>query len=214
MRISTKLTPRAGWPPLAEQAERTVDELGTAPDVLLLHNPEHVMRQLPGPYSRERWWAVTAGTMAELVAQGTCHAWGLACWDPRPLVPVLEGTAVPAPAPEVVMTRAGLLVPAPVRRGIDALAAALPSAHRWGMSPLAGQPRLLDDIPLHDLLAEHQEASRWQIAIAAAWRCPTVTRLAVGAHTPKHLDELAAAARLPLNDERLNTCQSLLTADV
>ena len=212
-RISTKITPRAGWPPLHEQAARCTAELGLTPDVVLLHNPEHVLHQLPGPASQQRWWAVTAVTMAELAAQGACRTWGIACWDPRPLVPALAGTAGQAPPPEVVMTRAGLLVPAPVRRAIDALTDQLPAAARWGMSPLAGQPRLLDDIPLDGLLDEEQPAaSRWQIATAAAWHLPPVSRLAVGASNPQHLDELVTATLLPLNHERLSACQNLLAA--
>lgn len=203
-RISTKLSVRAGWPSLHEQAWRGIDKLGTRPEVLLLHNPEHVLRQLPGQHSRQRWWAGTAASMAELVERGACRAWGVASWDPRPLVPVLTNTAGQTRRPEVVMIRAGLLVPAEVRTALDTLLDQLPSAARWGMSPFAGNPRLLDDIPLHVLLAsqQHQAASRWQIAVAAAWQLPAVSRLAVGARAG-HLDELVTAADLLLDRQRL-----------
>lgn len=155
--ISTKVSPRAGRPPLAEQAQRAAGDLGLAPEVVLVHNPEHVLRGLPEAEAGQ-WWAETAEMMADLVTGGACRAWGLACWDPRPLLDLLDTPAwTQAPQPAVAMVRAGLLVPADVLAAGEQLLhrLGLDGAHRWGMSPFAGQPHLLDGINLTQFLTEH-----------------------------------------------------------
>lgn len=211
-RISTKLSIRATAAPVHAQAGRAVDELGTVPEVLLVHNPEHVLGQLPESSARQRWWAQLAATMAALTEQGVCRRWGVSSWDPRPLAPVLASSTGQAPPPQVLMVRAGLLVPAAVRMAGDALMRAAPASTRWGMAPFAGQAHLLNDIDLAALLGQPRPAaSRLQIAAAAAWQLPAVSRLAVGASSREHLAELAAARHLSLDNHALEQCRNRLT---
>ncbi|WP_343063826.1 hypothetical protein [Haloechinothrix aidingensis] len=215
--ISTKVSPRADLAPLTEQAKRAVCDLGLPPAVLLVHNPEHVLRGLPTAQAGE-WWATTAEVMADLVAAGACRAWGIACWDPRPLLGLLDTPAwTHAPQPAVAMVRAGFLVPADVLAAGDALLDRLQydGVHRWGMSPFAGAPRLLDGINLTQFLTDHvprAAASPLPTAVAAAFHMPAVSRLAVGTGSPAHLDQLTAATTLPVDQERVSAYRQRLTA--
>lgn len=213
--ISTKVSPRAGLPPLAEQAGRAVDVLGRAPAVVLVHNPEHMLRGLP-PDQAAQWWRETAEVMANLVTSGACRAWGLACWDPRPLLPLLGTPAWPqAPQPVVAMVRAGLLVPADVLAAGEELLQRLrlDSTHRWGMSPFAGEPHLLDGVSLTQFRTDHapRAASPLPTALATAFHLPAVCRIAVGTSSLAHLDQLAAATTLPVDQQRVSAYRRRLT---
>ena len=213
--ISTKVSPRAGLPPLREQAARAVDELGTVPTVVLVHNPEHIVRALP-PDQAARWWHDTAEVMTELVASGLCRAWGLACWDPRPLLPLLPSPpSDQAPPPAVAMIRAGLLVPSDVLTASDELLDQLKIEHegRWGMSPFAGEPTLLAGAGIHQFLGHDAPSCRRPaVALATAWHLPSVSRIAVGTSHPQHLAELAAAVEYPVDGDRITRYRQRLTA--
>lgn len=210
--ISTKVSARPGMPPLVEQAGRAVDELGQVPAVVLLHNPEHVLDRLPRPHA-QRWWFDVAAVMAGLVERGLCRAWGIACWDPRPLSTVLPSSVFrQAPRPAVVMVRAGLLVPAAVLTAVEALLDQFDTAQRWGMSPFAGEPALLRGSNAEQFLASPaQAASAAQAGVAAALHLPPVSRLAVGASNPQHLDQIVEAARLAVDHDRLSAYRRLLS---
>lgn len=210
--ISTKVSPRADLPPLTEQAKRAAGDLGLAPAVILVHNPEHVLRGLP-PAQAAQWWADTAEVMTDLVATGACQAWGIACWDPRPLLSLLDTPVwTQAPQPAVVMARAGLLVPADVLHAAETVMrrTGLDRTARWGMSPFAGTPHLLAGTNLAQFLTDQapRAAPLLAPALAAAFHLPAVSRIAVGR---PHLDQLATAASLPVNQERVSTYRQRLT---
>lgn len=214
--ISTKVSPRAGLAPLAEQAKRAAGDLGLPPAVILVHNPEHVLRGLP-PSQSGQWWTATAEVMADLVARGACRAWGFACWDPRPLLGLLETSAwAQAPQPAVAMVRAGLLVPADVLAAGEELLERLhlADARRWGMSPFAGEPHLLDGVNLTQFLTDPapRAASPLPTALAAAFHMPAVSRIAVGTDSPTHLNQLATARTLPVDQDRISLYRRRLTA--
>ncbi|MFC7344510.1 hypothetical protein [Saccharopolyspora griseoalba] len=212
--ISTKISPRPGHPPLRDQAWRAVEDLGSVPAVMLVHNPETVVAGL-SPTEARRWWSATAETMADLVARGACRMWGLASWDPRVLGALLDSrTGAQTPSPQVAMVRAGFLVPAGVLTASDTLLhqLGLPHANRWGMSPFAGQPHLLDGINLTQFLTGPPPgAAQLPAALAAAFHLPEVSRIAVGASTPAHLDQLLDAVDVGIQHQRLSDYRQRLT---
>jgi len=171
-------------PRLREAAERTAGDLGRVPDVLLLHNPEQSPGQFPA----------ACQVMAGLRDEGWCGAWGISAWDPRPLAAL----AYDGPAPDVVMTRAGLMVPAGVLDAADALAGLAGAARRWGMAPFghdASAPVWQSFNPAV-FLAGGQEAGPAEAALAAAFALPAVERVAVGTTSAAHLAQLHRARLL------------------
>ncbi|WP_258175420.1 hypothetical protein [Actinopolyspora mortivallis] len=213
--ISTKVSSQARLPTLAEQAKRAAGDLGRAPAVILVHNPEHLLRDLDHDQAC-RWWTATAETMSGLVTSGMCRSWGVACWDPRPVRDLLGTPAwTQAPQPSVAMVRAGLLVPADVLTASEELLQRIPhTAGRWGMSPFAGAPHLLDDINLAPFLTEDapQAAAPLPTALAVAFHLPGVSRIAIGTVSPTHLDQLATARTWPVNQQRLSAYRRKLMA--
>lgn len=172
---------------------------------MLVHNPEHIVDHMP-PVQGRCWWTGVAEQMARLVASGVCQAWGIATWDPRPLLPILT-SGKSAPVPQVVMVRAGLLVPADVLTAADTLLEHLniAAAGRWGMSPFAGEPELLAHAGISQFLTSHTPTrATAAVALAASWQLSGVSRIAVGASSAQHLDELATAVNAPVDEERLN----------
>jgi pyridoxine 4-dehydrogenase len=115
---------------LRQAVHQSVLDLGVEPDVVLLHNPERTLVQLTPEQGRDRW-AAACTTLDDMTAAGWCRSWGLACWDPRPVLPVLD-RALPAPAS--VMVRAGLLVRAQILDASERLATwfGLGRHARWG----------------------------------------------------------------------------------
>lgn len=211
--ISTKVSPRAGLPTLAEQAKRAAGDLGRAPAVMLVHNPEHFLRDLDHDQAC-RWWGATAETISGLVASGLCRSWGLACWDPRPLQGLLDAPAwTQAPQPSVAMVRSGLLVPADVLAASEELLHRLPhTAERWGMSPFAGEPHLLDNVNLAPFLAaDTRGAALLPTALAVAFHLPAVSRIAIGTSNRAHLDQLVAGATLTVDQQRVRAYRRRLT---
>ncbi|WP_333909822.1 aldo/keto reductase [Streptomyces sp. ACA25] len=115
--ISTKV----GFFPAASQAEHSLDpqrlraaveqtnrDLGRAPDVVFLHNPES---SLLGPPGAAQDVLGEACTVLEAAAEaGLCGAWGISSWDPRPLPALADGTV---PRPGVLMVHAGCSKPWP-----------------------------------------------------------------------------------------------------
>ena len=170
--------------------EQTNRDLGRTPDLVFLHNPE---ASLPDPTEVCGDALARAVTlMADATAQGLCRAWGIASWNPRPVVPLIrEGL----PAPSVLMVRAGLLVGSDTLAASEALAARwdMRGEALWGMSPFGGSihdpvwknvdPRLFLQNPTIGL-------SRLQAAFRAAYRLPHVGTIAVGSGDPAHLRQL------------------------
>ncbi|MET7936890.1 aldo/keto reductase [Streptomyces sp. NPDC005322] len=112
------LSTKVGYFPSADRAEHSLDparlraaveqsvrELGREPDLVFLHNPEHT---LEGVTSRSRAELGRACAALDVAAEkGLCGAWGVATWDPSPLVDLIDEVL---PQPSALMVRAGLLV--------------------------------------------------------------------------------------------------------
>lgn len=170
---------------LRAAVESTIDDLGRAPDVVLLHNAERDPDALPA--------AVDA--LRALQAQGLFLRWGISTWDARPLLPVIASLRGEA---EVLMTRAGITVPAAVLNAAERLAQACPGAQLRGMAPFAGQPEDPDwsGFDAGPLLAAGQSFTPIQARLAAAFALPEVMCIAVGTGNAAHLGELVEAAKL------------------
>ncbi|MGH3866988.1 MAG: hypothetical protein ACRDQ4_12770 [Pseudonocardiaceae bacterium] len=108
----------------------TVQELGVQPDVVLLHNPERTLAALAPEQGRDHW-AAACTALDEIVSARWCRSWGVACWDPRPVLTVLDPLL---PAQALIMVRAGLLVRAEILDGSERLATrfGLSTHGRWG----------------------------------------------------------------------------------
>lgn len=212
--ISTKVSPRSDLAALKEQTWRAADELGTGPAAVLVHKPERTLSILDNSAAL-RWWSSVAETMTECVAAGACRSWGIACWDPRPAVPVIADTES-LPRPDVAMVRVGLLVPASVLTAAEDLLTRLRLApvNRWGMSPFAGDPGLLTETGIHQFLGPAADAgsSTTAVALASAWHLPRVARLAVGTASTDHLAELVAAGQIPVDADRIKRYRRWITA--
>ena len=184
---------------LRTAAESICSELGRAPDTLLLHNLER----------SPTWFTNACNTMIRLRDEGLCRAWGLSTWDPTPLL----GRIVPTP-PDVLMVRAGLMVPAGVLDAAEQLAEEIKPVELRGMAPLGGHgdDPAWTDINTGLFLDPGQSANRVQAAIAAAFHLPAVQSLAVGTGNPAHLTELAHAARLDVNLPTIKQYRTLIRA--
>ncbi|MFI9629094.1 aldo/keto reductase [Streptomyces sp. NPDC052042] len=197
---------------LRSAVEQTNRDLGHVPDLVFLHNPEHSLRGNPrraGQILTEACAALEAATK-----DGLCGSWGVASWDPRPLLNLVRRTT---PTPAVLMVRAGLLVTIGVLDAGEELAArwGLSSQGVWGMSPFCGDaadevwsrfdPRLFLKDPPGGL-------SRVQAAFRAAYQLPQVSLVAVGSDNPAHLHELIQALRYEVDTETILSYRGLLRA--
>ncbi|MGW2404112.1 aldo/keto reductase [Streptomyces sp. NPDC001739] len=195
---------------LREAQEQTNRDLGRAPDLVFLHNPE---RSLPDSSSvSQDTLGMACAAMERAAAEGLCGGWGISSWDPRPLLSLVDGTI---PRPDAVMVRAGLLA------GIDSLEASETLAARWdlnptqlwGMSPFGGSatqplwgqldPQLFIQDPDDDL-------STVQATFRTAYWLPRVGSIAVGTDSPSHLAELVDTLRYEANVGSLRTYRQLL----
>jgi aryl-alcohol dehydrogenase-like predicted oxidoreductase len=183
---------------LRAAAESICSELGRAPDTLLLHNPERA----------PTWFTNACHTMTGLREAGLCRAWGISTWAPT----LLLGRIVPA-APDVLMVRAGLMVPADVLDAAEQLAEQIRPAELRGMAPLGGHsdnPIWNQIDPAALFLAPGQQANRLQAAVAVAFALPGVQAVAVGTGNSAHLAELAAAAGLDVNPGAIEQYRTLI----
>lgn len=200
--ISTKVgyfptTGRSQRPPgparLRAAVERAVDELGREPDLVFLHNPEHTLAGAASPLDRDRLEGACAALDAA-ATKGLCGAWGVATWDPSPLVGLVDADL---PRPSVLMVRAGLLVGARTLDAAEALIAAwgLTGHEVWGMSPFGGLARapVWDKFNPGAFLRGVDRLSRVQAAFRVAYALPRVCALAVGTDEVAHLGELRDA---------------------
>jgi pyridoxine 4-dehydrogenase len=192
----------------------SVDTLGIVPDVVFLHSPERSLTGLDVPAAAERL-AAAAGVIGELAAAGWCNRWGIATWDPRPLAHIVGAQDADVVAPEVLMVRAGFLVPAGVLAAAEQLADrfAVRAENRWGMSPFAGRDTdpVWEAVYPRAFLAPTVRCSPVQAAFAAAYAITEVHWLVVGTDQPAHLDQLVAASLLPLDQEAIADYRRRLT---
>ncbi|MBB6420966.1 aryl-alcohol dehydrogenase-like predicted oxidoreductase [Streptomyces sp. AK010] len=217
-RVSTKV----GYFPGPDGAEHSLDpvrlraaveqaakDLGREPDLVFLHNPEHSLREA-APHNQYALVQACA-TLDAVVAKGLCAAWGVATWDPLPLLSLID-TTVPRPA--VLMVHAGLLARARTLDAADALTEAwgLEGDKVWGMSPFGGSTRtpVWDRIDPRVFLRDGSRLSRVQAAFRAAYHLPRVGCVAVGTDEPAHLGELVGALAGRVDERTVQEYRSLL----
>lgn len=184
---------------LRAAVHKSAEDLGRAPDTVLLHNPENDPGGLPA----------AADALRELVAVGLCQQWGISTWDPRPLLPVLTALRL---EPDVLMTRAGITVPAGVLNAASLAAAAISASECRGMAPFGGNPGN-DAWSRFDsglLLRPGQSCTPLQARFAAAFELPAVVAIAVGSSRPAHLKELLEATALDTDTAAVERYQELL----
>lgn len=220
--VSTKVGffPAAGAHPvhsltparLRAAVEQSCDELGRAPDTVFMHSPERSLAGLPPGQGRDMLTAACE-TLAAATSAGLCSTWGIATWDPRPIVQAFDGDPSGI-APEVLMLRAGLAVADPVLRAGDELCRVLnvPPERRWGMSPFGGNAseEAWRTANLAPFLTAGQDASTPQVAFRVAYELPPVVRVAVGTTSAAHLTELVAATELALDGEAVGRYRTLI----
>jgi aryl-alcohol dehydrogenase-like predicted oxidoreductase len=178
--------------------EQSARDLGRAPDTVMLHNPE----QSPGQLT------AACSLLAGLRDQGWFSRWGISVWEPQ-LLTVLPHEG---PAPDVLMTRAGLMVPATVLDAADTLSGLLVPAERWGMAPFGHDTRapVWAAVDTTLFLAPGTDATRIEAAFAAAFEIPPVSRIAVGTRNPSHLAQLARARFLEASPGAIASYRRLL----
>ncbi|MFE7439336.1 aldo/keto reductase [Streptomyces chartreusis] len=189
--------------------ERAAEDLGREPDLVFLHNPEHSLREA-APRNQEL--LVQACTVLDdAKAKGLCAAWGVASWDPSPLLSLIDTTT---PRPSVLMVRAGLLVGARTLDAGDALTKAweLDDGAIWGMSPFGGSTGapVWAKIDPRVFLRNSGRLSRVQAAFRVAYHLPRVASVAVGTDDPAHLGDLVGALVGEVEEQTVQDYRSLL----
>ncbi|MBP5906158.1 aldo/keto reductase [Streptomyces sp. LBUM 1478] len=189
--------------------EQAAWDLAREPDLVFLHNPEHSLREA-APHNQDVLVQACAA-LDTAVATGLCAAWGVASWDPSPLLSLVD-TTVPRPA--VLMVRAGLLVGARTLDASDALTKAwgLGSGEVWGMSPFGGSTSapVWARIDPRVFLRDSSQLSCAQAAFRAAYHLPRVDSVAVGTDELAHLGELVGALAGEVEERTVQEYRSLL----
>ncbi len=188
--------------------ERAARELGREPDIVFLHNPEHTLKE----EARKRdVLAQACAALDHAAALGLCGAWGIATWDPSPLLGVIDTTA---PRPSVLMVRAGLLVGTRTLDAAEALTAArgLDRGQVWGMSPFGGSTKapVWDRIDPRVFVQDGAGLSRIQAAFRAAYHLPQADTMSVGTDEPAHLGELVGTLGSEVDEQAIRHYRDLL----
>ncbi|GLZ28092.1 hypothetical protein Lesp02_02820 [Lentzea sp. NBRC 105346] len=199
---------------LREAIEKTVCELGVPPAVVFLHNPEESLRPLH-PAQAFDYFADACAELDRAADVGLCAAWGVASWEPGPLIEALQaGTACLRPS--TLMVRAGLSLDAEQLNAAERLATEfdIKPDGRWGMSPFAGSTsdEAWTTTDLSAFLAPEQDPTSVQAAFRLAFELPHCTRLAVGSSNKRHLDELYAATQLEVIPGAVDKYRELITS--
>ncbi|WP_055495627.1 aldo/keto reductase [Streptomyces sp. TP-A0356] len=196
---------------LHSAVEQAAKDLGREPDLVFLHNPEHSLREAAPHHHDLLAQACTALDAA--AAKGLCAAWGVASWDPAPLLHLIDTTA---PRPAALMVRAGLLVGARTLDAADALINAwCPGVGTvWGMTPFGGSTSapVWDRIDPRVFLRNNSRLSRVQAAFRTAYHLPQVDSVAVGTDEPAHLSELVGALAGEVEMRTVQEYRNLLRA--
>jgi aryl-alcohol dehydrogenase-like predicted oxidoreductase len=189
--------------------EQAAEDLGREPDLVFLHNPEYSLREA-APHNQDALVQACA-TLDAAVTKGLCAAWGVASWDPSPLLSLID-TAVPRPT--VLMVRAGLLVGARTLDAADALTDAwgLEGREVWGMSPFGGSTStpVWDRVDPRVFLRDRSRLSRVQAAFRTAYHLPRVGSVTVGTDEPAHLGELVEALAGGVEERTVQDYRSFL----
>ncbi|AYN41119.1 aldo/keto reductase [Streptomyces dangxiongensis] len=189
--------------------EKAAKDLGREPDLVFLHNPEHSLRKA-APHNQDLL-AAACTALDDAKEKGLCGAWGVASWDPSPLLSLVEVTV---PRPSVLMVRAGLLVGARTLDAADTLINAwnLGSGEVWGMSPFGSSTSasVWDRLDPRLFLQDGGRLSRIQAAFRAAYHLPGVDSIAVGTDKPTHLGELVGALAGQVEERTVQEYRKLL----
>jgi aryl-alcohol dehydrogenase-like predicted oxidoreductase len=194
---------------LREAVEQAAGDLGREPDLVFLHNPEHSLREADAHSQEILVEACTA--LEETVAMGLCAAWGIASWDPSPLLDLINASG---PRPAVVMIRAGLLVGARTLDAAEDLTRAWGpgEVEAWGMSPFGGSTNdsVWSRIDPRLFLRDGSQLPWMQAAFRAAYHLPRVNAVAVGTDEPAHLGELIGALAGEVEERAIEEYRRLL----
>lgn len=184
-------------------------DLGREPDLVFLHNPERSLREAV-PRNKDLL-AAACTALNDATEKGLCAAWGVASWDPSPLLSLV---APAVPRPSVFMVRVGLLV------GARTLDAAETLVNAWnpggaevrGMSPFGGSTSasVWDRVDPRLFLQDGDRLSRVQAAFRAAYHLPRVDSIAVGTDKPAHLGELVGALAGQVEERTVQEYRRLL----
>ncbi|MYY86646.1 MULTISPECIES: aldo/keto reductase [unclassified Streptomyces] len=191
--------------------EQAVKDLGREPDLVFLHNPEHSLEEAA---PRSRYVLAQACAALDIAtSKGLCGGWGVASWEPSPLVDLVDEAL---PRPSVLMVRAGLLVGTKTLDAADAVATAwgLDSNSAWGMSPFGGSTRapVWERINPGVFLRGGDGLSPVQAAFRTAYCLPRVSTMAVGTDEPAHLGELMGALASQVNEQAVREYRDLIRA--
>lgn len=201
---------------LRRAVQESVDDLGVQPEVVFLHNPERTLVTLPPEHGSDQL-AVACAVLAEATRSGLCRSWGIASWNPIPLLSPLRHNQGVMPSPAVLMVRAGLSLNADTLDASEQLLALLgvDSNGKWGMSPFGGDTNdpAWTTTNMAAFLQPEQKWSNWQAAFRLAYDLPQVTRLAVGTSNPAHLHELVEATRLRVRNTTITRYRQLIRAE-
>jgi aryl-alcohol dehydrogenase-like predicted oxidoreductase len=217
-----KVSTKVGYFPVPDGAEHSLDpmrlnsaveeaakDLGREPDLVFLHNPEQSLQEAV-PHNTELL-AAACTALNDAKEKGLCAAWGVASWDPSPLLSLVDVTL---PRPSVLMVRAGLLVGARTLDAADNLINSweLASGEVWGMSPFGGSTSasVWDRVDPRLFLQDGGRLSRVQAAFRVAYHLPRVGSIAVGTDEPTHLGELVGALSGQVEERTVQEYRRLL----
>ncbi|WP_333749169.1 aldo/keto reductase [Streptomyces sp. IBSBF 2394] len=194
---------------LTSAVEDVAKDLGREPDLVFLHNPEQSLRET-GPHHKEAL-AAACTALEDATEKGLCAAWGVASWDPSPLLSLVDVTV---PRPTVLMVRAGLLVGAKTLDASDTLVDAwdLNRGEVWGMSAFGGSTSapVWDTVDPRLFLQDVGWFSPVQAAFRTAYHLPRVASIAVGTDEPAHLRELLGALAGQVEERTVQEYRRLL----
>ncbi len=194
---------------LTSAVEDVAKDLGREPDLVFLHNPEQSLRET-GPRHEEAL-AAACTALEDATEKGLCAAWGVASWDPSPLLSLVDVTV---PRPSVLMVRAGLLVGAKTLDASDTLVDAwdLSRGEVWGMSAFGGSTSapVWDKVDPRLFLQDVGWFSPVQAAFRTAYHLPRVASIAVGTDEPAHLRELLGALAGQVEERTVQEYRRLL----
>lgn len=191
---------------LRAAVEQAARDLGREPDLVLLHNPEQSLAQLPEA-SRSDVLTRACAVLEDATARGVCGSWGISSWDPRPLAALGD-----LPQPDVLMVRAGLLVGVDILEAADILAERWRRSAVWGMSPFGGSTAepVWERFDPRIFMRDTQRGTLAQAAFRAAYRLPAVDAVAVGTDDLDHLRELVCSLDDEVHDETVSQYRRLL----
>ncbi|MER7799876.1 aldo/keto reductase [Streptomyces parvulus] len=185
---------------LTSAVEDVAKDLGREPDLVFLHNPERSLRET-GPHHEEAL-AAACTALEDATEKGLCAAWGVASWDPSPLLSL------------VVVVRAGLLVGAKTLDASDTLVDAwdLNRGEVWGMGAFGGSTSapVWDKVDPRLFLQDVGWFSPVQAAFRTAYHLPRVASIAVGTDEPAHLRELLGALAGQVEERTVQEYRRLL----